>query len=82
MKPRPSSDPSLHRKDGNGPYSPENCEWATIKIQSRHKRSTKLTAEIVAEIRRRDYIPARDFARTYKVDIKTVERVRSKKAWR
>ena len=30
---------SLERKDNDGPYSPGNCVWATVKEQSRNKRN-------------------------------------------
>jgi hypothetical protein len=41
---------TLERKDCDGNYEPSNCYWATRKIQSRNKRSTKLTLEDAIEI--------------------------------
>jgi len=42
MGERPAGARSLERRDNNGPYSPDNCHWATQKEQCRNQRSNRL----------------------------------------
>lgn len=61
MGPRPDGK-SLERKNNDGPYSPENCVWATPKQQSANTRQTKLI-EFNGE-----RLPLREWARRIGID--------------
>lgn len=53
---------SLERKDNNGPYSAENCVWATPKQQSANTRKTRLITF------RGETLPLREWARRIGID--------------
>lgn len=44
---------TLDRIDNDSGYSPDNCRWTSVEVQSQNRRSNRLNPDLVAEIRRR-----------------------------
>lgn len=66
MGERPSPDHSLDRNDNSGPYSPENCVWATAREQINNRRNTRfLTLDGVTK-------PLTEWARDLNISRQTI----------
>jgi hypothetical protein len=53
MGQRPTAKHSLDRINNNGPYSPDNCRWATAEVQGSNKRVYRTSTTGVAGVNRR-----------------------------
>lgn len=74
MGERPSEKHTVERVDNDGPYSPDNCRWATQAEQNNNTRAT-YTVLYKGET----YTSFRDFLRVVNVDVRQIETMEYKK---
>lgn len=79
----PTPKHSIDRIDNGGNYDPGNWRWATATEQARNKRTSVLTRELAAEIRRRASMgdAAGDIARSLRVSYDNVRHVILGNSW-
>lgn len=60
MGPRPTPDHSIDRKDVNGNYDPDNCQWETQTRQQRNRRNSMVITAFGLNLQINDFCEAVD----------------------
>jgi hypothetical protein len=81
MGPRPSALHQIDRIDNSKGYEPGNCRWATAAVNNQNRRSTKLVASKVSEIRASKE-SKQSLAEMYGVSYSQIARIVSGKRWK
>lgn len=73
----------IDRRDNNGPYSPENCQWVTSRENNRNRANNKLDVQKVAEIRRlsAEGVSQYKIAEMFGVNQALIWRIKAGKQW-
>lgn len=82
MGPKPSGKHTIDRIDNDRGYFPDNCRWATFSEQNQNQTSTKLTKDVVIDIRNSDIVSNKFLARKYGCSERTIRDVLSYRTWR
>lgn len=70
----------IDRINNNGNYEPSNCRWVSHRINTQNTRKTKLSTEIVEEIRN-STLPTPFFAKKYNTSRSVINNARKWKTW-
>jgi hypothetical protein len=75
---------TLHRKNNDAGYAPQNCRWATPTTQSRNKSNVKLTfgAAVLIALRRLRGESRQTIAAAYNIQPKMVWRIVAGESWK
>ena len=85
MGPSPGKGYCLERKDNNGNYCKDNCQWILKKYQTRNQRNTVLSMEKAREIRKRyaaGNISMKALAKEYKTVSGNISSVLRGRTWK
>lgn len=85
MGDRPGEEYTLDRINNDEGYAPQNCRWATRKVQSRNRDYCRLDLDKAEEIRQRLSEPGvlqLDLAIEFGVSPALISQIARRKAWR